>query len=42
MLNDLSAKYYQKNKERFYKRSCERYKDVPDEEKVKRQEYGCK
>ena len=42
MLKDLSAKYYQKEKERLKKRAREKYQDRPEEENEKKQEYGCK
>ena len=31
--NNLSAKYYQENKERLQKKACERYKNLSKEEK---------
>ena len=37
----MSARYYQKNKERLQKKARERYQDLPEEEKNKKQEYGC-
>ena len=40
MSNDLSAKYYQKGKERLQKRAPQRYQDLSEEEKEKKQEYG--
>ena len=33
---DSSAKYYQNNKERLQKKSCERYQSLSKEEKEKR------
>ena len=35
MSKDLSAKYYQKKKERLQKKTCERYQDLFEEEKLK-------
>ena len=35
MSTNLSAKYYQKNKERVGKKSCERYQNLSKEEKAK-------
>ena len=34
MSTNLSAKYYQKNKERLQKKSCERYQNLSKEEKA--------
>ena len=36
MSKDSSAKYYQNNKERLQKKSCERYQSLSKEEKEKR------
>ena len=36
----LSAQYYQENKERPPKKSCERYRNLSKEEKEKKQQYG--
>ena len=33
MSKNLSAKYYQENKERLQKRACERYQSLSKEEK---------
>ena len=38
----LSAQYYQENKERPQKKSCERYRNLSKEEKEKKQQYGSK
>ena len=35
MLTDLSAKYYQNNKEKLQKLACERYQSLYTEEKKK-------
>ena len=40
MSKDLLAKYYQKNKERIHKNSCESYQNLSKEEKDKKQEYS--
>ena len=40
MSKDLSAKYYQKNKERIHKNSCESYQNLSKEEEDKKQEYS--
>ena len=43
MCKDLSAKYYQNNKERLHKKSCEKYQNLSEEEKVqKKRKYGCR
>ena len=39
---DSSAKYYQENKERVQKMERKKYKDLSEEEKYKKWEYGCK
>ena len=39
MCKTLSAKYYQENKERLQKKPCERYQNLPKEEKAKKQQY---
>ena len=36
----LSAKYYQDNKERLQKKSCEKYQSLSKEEKDKKGEHG--
>ena len=41
MLNDSSVKFYQK-KEKLQKRARESYKDLPEKEKEKNQEFACK
>ena len=38
----LSAQYYQENKERPPKKSCERYRNLSKEEKEKKQQCGSK
>ena len=38
---NLSAKYYQENKERLQKKLRERYQNLSKEEKEKKQQYGC-
>ena len=40
MSKNLSAKYYQENKERLQKKARERYQNLPKEEKEKMQQYG--
>ena len=35
MSKTLSLKYYQENKERLQKQACERYQNLPKEEKEK-------
>ena len=35
MSKNLSAKYYQENKERLQKKACERYQNLSKEEKEK-------
>ena len=43
MSKTLSAKYYQKNKEKLQKslrKACERYQNLSKEEKEKKQKYG--
>ena len=40
MSYNLSAKYYQENKERLQKKHRERYQNVSKEEKEKKQQYG--
>ena len=37
---DLSAKYYQNNKRRLQKNAHERFQDVSEKKKNKKQEYG--
>ena len=37
---NLSAKFYQENKERLQKKARERYKNLSKEEKEKKQQYG--
>ena len=39
MSKNLSAKYYQENKERLEKKARERYQNLSKEEKEKKQEY---
>ena len=41
MSKNLSAKYYQENKERLQKKARERYQNLSKEEKEKKQQYGC-
>ena len=36
MSKDLSGKYYQKNKDRLKKKTCEKYQDFSEEEKNKK------
>ena len=36
MTKNLSAKYYQENKERLLKKTCERYQNLSKEEKQKK------
>ena len=36
MSKNLSAKYYQENKERLQKKACERYQSLSKEEKEKK------
>ena len=38
---NLSAKYYQENKERLQKKARERHRNLSKEEKEKKQQYGC-
>ena len=40
MSKDLSAKYYQENKERLEKKACERCQNPSREEKEKKRQYG--
>ena len=40
MSKNLSAKYYQENKERLQKKSRKRYQNLSKEEKGKKQQYG--
>ena len=40
MFKNLSAKYYQENKERLQKKAHERYQNLSKEEKEKKQQYG--
>ena len=37
---NLSAKYYQENKERLQNKACERYQNFSKKEKEKKQQYG--
>ena len=41
MSKNLSAKYYQENKERLQKKARERYQNLSKKEKEKKQQYGC-
>ena len=41
MSKNLSAKYYQKNKEKLQKEAFERYQSFCKKEKEKKQQYGC-
>ena len=41
MYENLSAKYYQNNKDRLQKKSLERYRNLSKEEKEKKLKYGC-
>ena len=41
MFKNLSAKYYQENKERFRKKARERYQNLSKEEKEKKRQYDC-
>ena len=40
MSKNLSAKYYQENKERLQKKARERYQNLSKEEKEKKLQYG--
>ena len=40
MPQNLSAKYYQENKEQQQKRARERYQNLPKEENEKKRQYG--
>ena len=40
MSKNLSAKYYQENKERLEKKARERYQNLSKEEKEKKRQYG--
>ena len=40
MSKNLSAKYYQENKERLEKKASERYQNPSREEKEKKRQYG--
>ena len=40
MSKNLSAKYYQENKERLQKKARKRYQNLSKEEKGKKQQYG--
>ena len=40
MSKNLSAEYYQENKERLQKKACERYQNLFKEDKEKKQQYG--
>ena len=41
MPKNLSAKYYQDNKERLQKKACEKYQIYLKKKKKKKQQYGC-
>ena len=41
MPKNLSAKYYQENKESLQKKARERHRNLSKEEKEKKQQYGC-
>ena len=40
MSKNLSAKYYQENKERLQKKARERYENLSNKEKEKKRQYG--
>ena len=40
MFKNLSAKYYQENKERLQEKACERYQNLSKEKKEKKRQYG--
>ena len=40
MSKNLSAKYYQENKERLEKKANERYQNLSNEEKERKLQYG--
>ena len=40
MSKNLSAKYYQENKERLQKKAYERYQNLSKEKKEKKRQYG--
>ena len=40
MSKNLSAKYYQENKERLQKKACEKYQNLSKEKKEKKRQYG--
>ena len=40
MSKNLSAKYYQENKERLEKKANERYQNLSNEEKERKPQYG--
>ena len=42
MSRNLSAEYYQENKERLQKKTRKRYQNLSKEGKEKNQQYGCK
>ena len=42
MYENLSAKYYQENKERLQKKARERYQNLSKEKKGKKRRYGHK
>ena len=42
MYENLSAKYYQENKERLQKKARERYQNLSKEKKEKKRRYGHK
>ena len=41
MSKNLSAKYYQENKERLQEKACERHQNLSKDKKEKKQQYGC-
>ena len=41
MSKNLSAKYYQENKERLQKKACEKYQNHSKEEEEIKRQYGC-
>ena len=42
MSKNLSAKYYQENKERLQEKACKRYQNFFEEEKEKKRQYDRK
>ena len=40
MSKNISAEYYQENKERLQKKARERYKNLSKEDKEKKRQYG--